>query len=345
LAQTKSINEVCLVRSFDFYRRNFAAVVAALVCTIICLGGARAAPADYPARPITIIVPFAAGGGTDAQTRLIARALSERLRTPVVVDNRPGAAGRIGTALAARAAPDGYTLLVGTITTFGVEPAVRKDVGYDVARDFDAIVLATRSPMALVVNAGLGASNFAQLVAMARARPGTLSYGSPGVGSTAHFFTEVLKHSIGIDIQHIPYKGEAPAIVDIVGGQLTMMNSSIPAALSQLKAGKLRALAVTGTKRLPMFPNVPTLKELGVANMEFQAWWGFVAPKNTPPEIIARLSREFQAALSDPKLIAALEQQGLVADPAPPAAFAAQIKSQMEQVSRLVKAINFQIDD
>jgi tripartite-type tricarboxylate transporter receptor subunit TctC len=318
-----------------------------LVCAMaISLGvSAIAIAADYPTRPITIIVPFPAGGGTDVQARLIAKTLAQRLGKPVVVDNRPGAGGRIGTMLAARATPDGYTLLLGSITTFVVEPAVRKDVGYDVARDFEAIVLATTSPGVLVVNPGLGVNNLAELVALARTRPGKLTYGSPGAGSTAHFFTEVFKHSTQVDIVHVPYKGEALAIVDIIGGQVSMIFSSVPAALSQVKAGKLRAIAVTGPKRLPFLPSVPTLKELGVPNMEFQAWWGFVAPRKTPPEIIGRLSEELTGALTDPELVDALEQQGVLAEPAPPTAFAEQIKSQTTLVSDLLRAINFKVDE
>jgi len=328
-------------------RRRVVGLLIALVCkTALALGVSSVAnAADYPSRPITIIVPFPAGGGTDVQARLIAKALADRLGKPVVVDNRPGAGGRIGTMLAARATPDGYTLLLGSITTFVVEPAVREDVGYDVGRDFEAIVLATASPGVVVVNPALGVNNLPELLAMASTRPGKLTYGSPGIGSTAHFFTEVFKHSTRADIVHVPYKGEALAIVDIIGGQVSMMFSSVPAALSHIKAGKLRAIAVTGPKRLPFLPRIPTLKELGVPNMEFQAWWGFVAPRKTPPEIIGRLSKELNGALTDPELVAALEQQGVLAEPAPPEAFVEQMKSQRTLVSDLVKAINFKVDE
>ncbi len=332
---------------FKIERSRVAGLLTAVACAIasplhlshVAIAG------DYPTRPITIIVPFPAGGGTDVQARLIAKTLAERLGKPVLVDNRPGAAGRIGTALAARAAPDGYTLLLGSITTFVVEPAVRKDVGYEVAQDFEAIILATTSPGVVVVNPALGAGNLSELLAIAHARPGKLTYGTPGPGSTAHFFTEVFKHSTGVDIVHVPYKGEAPAIVDIIGGQISMMFSSVPAALPQIKGGKLRAIAVTGPKRLPFLPSVPTLKELGIPNMEFQSWWGFVAPRRTPPEIIARLTKELNWVLTAPELVAALEQQGVIAEPAPPGAFAEQIKSQTSLVSSLVKVINFKADE
>ena len=279
------------------------------------------------------------------QARLIAKGLAERLGKPVVVDNRPGAGGRIGTMLAARANPDGHTVLLGSITTLVVEPALRKDVGYDVARDFEAIMVATMSPALLVVNPGLGVRSVAELVALARRRPGELTYASPGPGSTAHLFTEVFKHSAQVDILHVPYKGEGPAIIDIMGGQVSLMFSSVPAALSQAKAEKLRAIAVTGTRRLPSLADVPTLKESGVADMELQAWWGFVVPAKTPREIVTRLNKELVAVLGSPEVVAALDRQGVIVAASPPEALAQQVQSQTERIAKLVRTINFKLEE
>jgi tripartite-type tricarboxylate transporter receptor subunit TctC len=328
-------------------RRAIAALLVAIPggSTLLLAGPPRAIALDYPTRTVTIIVPFPAGGGTDVQARLIAKGLAEQLGKPVVVDNRPGAGGRIGTMLAARAAPDGHTLLLGSITTLVVEPALRRDVGYDVARDFEAITVATTSPGVLVVNPALAVRSVADLVTLARKRPRELTYASPGPGSTAHLFTEAFKHSTQIDILHVPYRGEGPAIIDVMGGQISLIFSSVPAAISQLKAGKLRALGVTGTRRMPFLPDVPTLKESGVSGMELQAWWGFVAPAKTPPEIIARLNRELVTVLTSAQIAAALERQGAVVAATPPEGLAAQVQSQTQFISALVRTINFRLEE
>jgi tripartite-type tricarboxylate transporter receptor subunit TctC len=247
--------------------------------------------------------------------------------------------------LAARANPDGHTVLLGSITTLVVEPALRKDVGYDVVRDFEAITVATMSPAVLVVNPAFAAHNVAELVALARTRPRELTYASPGPGSTAHLFTEVFKHSTQVDVLHVPYKGEGPALIDIMGGQVSMMFCSVPAALSQIKAEKLRAIAITGTKRLPLLPDVPTFKESGVAAVELQAWWGFLAPAKTPPAIVTRLNRELIAVLTSPQLVAALDLQGVIVAATPPEALTEQVQSPTKLVSDLVRTINFKLEE
>jgi tripartite-type tricarboxylate transporter receptor subunit TctC len=294
---------------------------------------------------VTLIVPFAAGGGSDVQARLIAKELGGRLGKPVIIDNRPGAGGSIGTALAAKAKPDGHTLLFGSITTFVVEPVIRKDVGYSVLRDFEAITIATTSAAVLVVNAAFPARSVNDLLDMARKRPGELTYASVGPGSTSHLFTEAFKSAAKVDIVHVPYKGEGPAMADLVGGQVSMMFSSMPAALQHIRAGKLRALAVRGSKRNAALPEVPALREAGVAGVEMEAWWGFVAPAKTPADVISRLNRELVAALRSPQLVQALDRQGVSVAATSPAEFVEQVRSQTEVISNLVKSIDFKLEE
>ena len=305
----------------------------------------HSAAADYPTRPVTVIVPFAAGGGSDVQARLIAKELAERLGKPVVVENRPGAGGSIGTALAARAKPDGHTLLFGSITTFVVEPVLRKDLGYNVLRDFEAIAIATTSAAVLVVNAAFPARTVNELLDMARKRPGELTYASVGPGSTSHLFTEAFKSAAKVDILHVPYKGEGPAMADLIGGQVSMMFSSVPAALSHIKAGRLRALAVRSSTRNPSLAGVPALREVGVTGVEMEAWWGFVAPAKTPSHIVVRLNKELLAVLSSPQLVEALEKQGVSVATSSPSEFVEQVRSQTKVISALVKSINFKLEE
>jgi tripartite-type tricarboxylate transporter receptor subunit TctC len=320
-----------------------AACFVIIACTIAGMGGAGAE--EYPTRPVTLIVPFAAGGGSDVQARLIAKELGGRLGKPVIIDNRPGAGGSIGTALAAKAKPDGHTLLFGSITTFVVEPVIRKDVGYSVLRDFEAITIATTSAAVLVVNAAFPARSVNDLLDMARKRPGELTYASVGPGSTSHLFTEAFKSAAKVDIVHVPYKGEGPAMADLVGGQVSMMFSSMPAALQHIRAGKLRALAVRGSKRNAALPEVPALREAGVAGVEMEAWWGFVAPAKTPADVISRLNRELVAALRSPQLVQALDRQGVSVAATSPAEFVEQVRSQTEVISNLVKSIDFKLEE
>lgn len=319
-------------------------LLLALIGWVISFVG-DAPAADYPTRPITVIVPFAAGGGSDVQARLIAKVLAERLGKPVVIDNRPGAGGSIGTALAARAKPDGHTLLFGSITTFVVEPVIRKDLGYNVLRDFEAITVATTSAAVLVVSAAFPARTVNDLLEMARKRPGELTYASVGPGSTSHLFTEAFKSAAKVDILHVPYKGEGPAMADLIGGQVSMMFSSVPAALSHIKAGKLRALAVRSSKRNPSLSGVPALREVGVTGVEIEAWWGFVAPAKTPVDIVARLNKELVAVLNSAQLVEALEKQGVSVAAGSPSEFDEQVRSETEAISNLVKSINFKLEE
>jgi len=320
-----------------------AILLAVVGCAIISIRHAGAA--EYPTRPVPLIVPFAAGGGSDVQARLIAKELGGRLGKPVVIDNRPGAGGSIGTALAARAKPDGHTLLFGSITTFVVEPVLRKDVGYNVLRDFEAITIATTSAAVLVVNAAYPARSVNELLDMARKRPGELTYASVGPGSTSHLFTEAFKSAAKVDIVHVPYKGEGPAMVDLVGGQVSMMFSSVPAALQHIKAGKLRALAVRSAKRNPSLPDVPALREAGVTGVEIEAWWGFVAPAKTPADIVSRLNKELVSTLNSPQLVQALEKHGVSVAATSPSQFVEQVRSETEVISNLVKSINFKLEE
>jgi tripartite-type tricarboxylate transporter receptor subunit TctC len=315
-------------------------LIAALLCTPL---GSLAQ--EFPTRPITLIVPFPAGGSSDVQARLIAKELSGRLGKQVIIDNRGGAGGTIGAELAARAVPDGHTLLFGGFSVLVVEPTLRKNLPYDIARDFSPISVATVSPRVLVVGPQAPGSNLTELIAAARRSPGTLTYASVGPGSTAHLYLEAFKASAGIDLIHVTYKGEAPALVDIAGGQVTMMLTSVTSALPHIRGKKLRALAVTGTSRAKSLPEVPTFREFGITNMDAEAWWGLLAPRKTSPDIVRRLNTELAAALNSPQLVAALGQQGVAASPSTPEKMTAMMNEDRAFISQLVHSIKFNVDD
>jgi tripartite-type tricarboxylate transporter receptor subunit TctC len=255
------------------------------LATLVFLWGQSAFALDYPTRPVTIIVPFPAGGPLDIEARLVAKSLAERLGKPVVVDNRPGAAAAIGTRLAARAAPDGHTLLFGA-KYLVLEPALRRNVGFDPERDFAPVTLVSQTPFLLMVPASMPVKNVSELLAYARQHAGTLTYGSPGLGTGPHLLGEMLKAATQVDIVHVPYKGGAPTIVDLVGGQISMALIAPSSGVPLIRNGKLRALAVTASRRLDALPDVPTVAEAGLPGLEFQAWFGVLVPARTPEEIV-----------------------------------------------------------
>lgn len=313
----------------------------ALFSIAVCCSAPNAPADEYPSRSITVIVPFATGGGSDVQARIIAKALSERLGKPVVVDNRPGAGGRLGTALAARAKPDGYTLVFGSITTFVVEPTIQKDPGYSTLRDFEGVTVATSSATVLVCGQPFPARTFGELIAMAKQRPGELTYASVGAGSTSHLLTEAFKASASVDLTHVPYKGEGPALIDVMSGRVSVMFPALPAALNGIQSGQLRALAIRGASRVPSLPDVPTLKELGVSSSEIQAWWGFALPAKTSREIVQRLSRELNGVLRSAPVQEALAKQGVSIVASGTGEFAYQVLRESQAIAALAKRIGF----
>jgi len=274
-----------------------AAFVAACFASLPAL-----AQTAYPTKTIRIIVPYTPAGTTDILARAMGQKFTEAWSQPIIVDNRPGANGNIGTEAAAKAAPDGYTLLMATAGTHGTNPGLYPKLPFDAVKDFAPISLAAVVPNIVVVANVLPVKNLKELIAYAKANPGKLTHGSPGQGSTGHLSTELLKSMTGAVMTHVPYKGSAPALQDLVGGQLQVVIDNIPPYLPQVKAGKIRALAVTSAKRSPAAPELPTVEEAGVKGYEASSWFGLAAPAGTPPEIVAKIAAESQRMLQTPDM-------------------------------------------
>ena len=267
-------------------------ITAALVAAIV-----PAAAQEYPAKPVRLVVPFTPGGTTDILGRLVAQKLSEAFGRQVLVDNRPGAGGTIGSDIVAKSPPDGYTLIMGHIGTFGVNPTLYPKLPYDAVKDFQPITLFAMIPNLMSVNPSLPVKSVKELIALARAKPGALNYGSGGNGSAAHLATEYFKLMTKTDIVHIPYKGTAPALTDLLAGNISMIITGVPSQLGHIKSGRLRALGVASARRLPLFPELPTIAEAGVKGYEAIQWYGVLAPANTPRPVVAKLNETLVKAL------------------------------------------------
>ena len=276
------------------------ALTTAAAAFLMLVAG-EAMPAEpYPSRPIKLVVPFPAAGTTDIIARILAEASGKRLGQQIIVENRPGAGGNIGTEAVARAAPDGYTLSLCTIGTCAMNSGIYPSMPYDLERDFVAVVLVGGVSNVLTVNPKVQARTVKELVAIAKAKPGALSYGSSGYGTSLHFSGELLKSMADVETTHVPYKGSAPAIVDLLGGQIDLFFDNVPSILPHIKSGAVRALATTGPKRSKALPDVPTMEESGFPGFVIQPWWGVLAPAKTPPAIVAKLNQVFNDALKDP---------------------------------------------
>jgi tripartite-type tricarboxylate transporter receptor subunit TctC len=297
---------------------------------------------DYPTRAITLIVPFVAGGTLDTQARLVAAGLGERLGKPVIVENRPGAGGSIGTGLVAHAPPDGYTLLMGALY-LALEPALRSDLGYDPLRDFAPVALVAQSPLILVVPGSSPARTVGEFLAQSRTHPESLSYGSPGPGTAGHVLGELFKARTRLDMVHVPYKGEIQAVTDTVGGRLSMMFVNTMAAMPQIRGGRLRALGVTGAKRLDVLADVPTLAETGVPGLDLLFWSGVLAPVGTPAEVIRRLHEEIVAVIKSATFAGAMENLGASVILSTPAEFGQRIRADSDSMIRLVKETGLEL--
>jgi tripartite-type tricarboxylate transporter receptor subunit TctC len=291
----------------------------------------------YPAKVIKIVVPLSAGGPTDTLARIIAQPLSKRLGQPVVIENRPGAGGNIGAEVVAKAPPDGYTLFLGTSGPLSINSSLYGKLNYDPIKDFSPISLIASAPFVIAAGPSLPLSNIAQLIEAARHSPAKLNAGSV-TGSAAHLATELFKSAAHIDIAHIPYKGAAPATNDLIAGQIDLSFASTPGVLPQIRAGKLRALAVTSPKRLPQLPAVPTVAESGFPGFEASVWYGLVAPSNTPPKIIQRLSVELSAILNDLLVREQLTNNYFVPIGSTPEQFENFIKSETGKWGAIVKS-------
>ena len=287
------------------------------VLNAIVASGAALAVAPYvhagphwPGKPIKLVVPYPPGGATDIVTRVTAERLGAQLGQTVIVENRPGAGGNIGAEAVARAPGDGYSLLVAT-TAHAINKSLFKNLNYDILDDFVPVSLLTKGPLVLVVNPDFEAQNVAELIAMAKAQPDSIAYASSGNGQSTHMAAELFSSIAGIQMRHIPYKGSAPALNDVVAGQVPMMFDALLSCMPFVKAGRLRAIAVTGAERAEILPDVPTVAEAGLDDFQIYAWYGLLAPAGTPAEIVERLSMELKAALSHERVQRILREQGL----------------------------------
>jgi tripartite-type tricarboxylate transporter receptor subunit TctC len=290
----------------------------------------RAFPQDFPARPVRIVVPFAPGGGNDVFARHLAASMSEVLEQQVIVENRAGAGGTIGSDIVAKAKPDGYTLLLGHTGTLAINPSLYPRLPYDAKNAFVAVGPLASAPLVLVVPSASRIGSVADLIASAKAAPGKLTFASSGSGTGGHLAGKLLEQAVGISLVHVPYRGTAPALNDLVGGQVDLMFSVIPPAMPQVEGGRLRALAVTGARRSDRLPQVPTVAEAGIPGYESTLAYGLVAPNGTPPEVLKTLADAMSASLASPKLREAFRQEG--ADPM--AGSAREFDSLMEAESR-----------
>lgn len=318
-------------------RREFVILLASATALPFIGPSSTQAQSGYPDRPITLIVPYAAGGGNDVVARAIAEPMGKTLGQPLVIENRGGGGGSIGTRQVAKAAPDGYTLGLGGTGTLAIDPTLYPNVGYDPRKDFVPVGLIATSPLIILVNGSVAAQNVQQLIALAKAQPGKLNYASAGSGSGIHLGTVLFAESAGIEITHIPYKGTAPALTDLLGGHVQIFFSSLPPAIGLVKEGKLRALGVTGLKRSASFPDMPTVAEQGLPGFEAVLHYGIVAPAGTPQPIIDKLNAALRAALADPAVNRHLATEGAEPLSTSPSEYAADIDREETKWSALVK--------
>lgn len=316
-----------------------AAWCALTLCPLAAIAAQNSQRSDesYPTRPIRLVVPFAPGGSSDTIARLIGPKLAEQLGHQVVLDNRAGGNGAIGTQIVARAVPDGYTLGLAYIATMATNPAISGDVGYDPVKDFAAITQLTSSANVLAVHPSVAANSVKELVALAKAKPGQFNYASGGVGTIGHLSAELLQHAAGIKLNHIPYKGSGQAVIDLVGGQVGIMFSGLAAVAGHAKAGKLKLLAVTGKQRMPIASDIPTIAEFGYPGFEAVGWFGLIAPARTPRAIINRLNVETVKAANAPEVRDRLTGIGFDVVTSTPEAFARYIQSEVIKWRQVAK--------
>ena len=310
-----------------------------LIATASLLAVASALAQPYPTKPIRLIAPFAAGGGADYVARVAGQKIGAAFGQPVVIDNRGGAGGAIGTELAARSPADGYTLLLGSQGPFAILPVISARLAYDPLKDFAPVTVMCSFPFVLVVNPSLPVKSVQELIALAKAKPGQLNFGSPGNGATTHLATELLKVLAKIDVVHVPYKGVAPAVADVLGGQLQFMSGDLSTLMPQVRAGKLRALAVTGAQRSQLVPELPTVAESGVPGYEASGWFGVIAPAATPRDVVVRLSAALNKGLSEADARERLAALGGEVVPNTPAEFTARIREDLAKWRKLAALI------
>ena len=316
---------------------------------VVCLSALAALTAgvaqgeEYPVKPIKIVVPFAPGGAVDAIARVIGRQISLQMGQPVIIENKPGASANIGADYVAKAAPDGYTILLGA-NGLATNMSLFPHVPFNALRDFAPIARVGYAPLVLVVPSEFPAKSLKELLVMAKQQPGKLNYASAGNGSSNHLAGEMLKISAAIDVMHVPYKGGAPALTDLLGGRISYMLLNPLEVLPHIKSHQLRALAVASTKRLALLPDVPTAGEAGLPGYEASVWWGFVAPVKTPKEFVAKLNTEIQKALADPQVKDKLTQMGVIINPSTPDQFGEFLKLEVDKWAKVIKTAGIQAD-
>ncbi len=316
---------------------TFRVLMLMLILVASSLDAVHATGQAYPSKPIRMIVPFPPGGGNDILARTVGQRLTDVVRHQIIIDNRGGAGGALGAQIAVNAAPDGYTLFLGSVGNLAQNPVLQEKPAYDPLRDFAPVTLLATSVFALAVNNAVPAKSVQELIALAKAKPGALNYASAGNGSSLHLAAEIFKHATATNIVHVPYKGATPAFTDLIAGQVQMILTTMPAALPHVRAGKVRALGTSGRKRAPVLPDVPTIAET-VPGFEVLNWQGIAAPAKTPAAIVQALHAHLTAALQRPGMTEALFAQGLDAAGAGPDEFGALIKSEIAKYGRVVKA-------
>jgi tripartite-type tricarboxylate transporter receptor subunit TctC len=324
---------------FPSRRRLLAAAGAALCLAVPTFAQAQA----YPTKPVKLVVPYPPGGPTDIVARLVAQKLSDAMGQQFIIDNRPGAGGNPGAELVARSPADGYTLVVAT-TAHAINPSLFKNLGYSLSKDFAPVSQLTSGPLVIVANPSLPANNVAELIALAKSKPGELNFASSGNGQSTHLSAELFAAMAGVKMKHIPYKGSAPALTDTMGGQTHLMFDTMLSAMPHVKGGKLKALAVTSAARSPVAPDVPTVAESGLPGYEAIAWNGLLAPTGTPPEVLSRLSAELKKVLAAPDVKEKFEAQGFAASWNSPEDFGRFMNAEVDKWAKVVKTSGAKVD-
>ena len=315
-----------------------------LLAASLALASGLAAAQSYPTKPVRLVVPYAPAGGTDIIARAAAAELSRTLGQPVTVDNRPGAGGNVGAEIVAHAAPDGYTMVMSASSLHGITPFLYKKLNYDPNKDLVPVIVFAGFPNVLAVNPSVKANTVSELTALAKAQPGKLTCASSGSGSTIHMSCEMYKHMLGLNIEHVPYKGSGPALIDLIAGQVNIMFDNLPSSITHIRAGKLRALATTGEKRSPALPEAPTMIESGVPGYVATAWFGLCMPAGTPKEIIARMNAEGQKAAKAPDFVKRMNDLGYEIIGGTSEQMASMIQDEIKRWGPIVKASGAKVD-
>jgi tripartite-type tricarboxylate transporter receptor subunit TctC len=321
---------------------GLARFLVATMALGLLAGGAQAQ--TYPSKPIRLVVPFPPGGTTDILARTVGQKMTENWGQPVVIDNRPGAGGNIGSDLVAKAAPDGYTLLMATISTHAINVSLYKNLPFDSVRDFAPVSRIGTLPNILIVHPSVPVKSVKELIELAKSKPGELNFASSGVGTSLHLSGELFNSMAGVKLVHVPYKGSSPALADLLGGQVKIMFDNLPSALPHVKAGKLKPLAVTSAKRATVLPEVPTVMESGLPGFEVTSWFAIFVPAKTPTEIVAKLNGEIVKILNSGDVKEKLAQIGVDPAPTTPEALAAFAKAETEKWGKVVKATGASAD-